>query len=113
VRFEQFCQVFGSAPPGILGSRWHLWLNPRRRTHPGRQSESDSSEARPNARKNHHVEITGEKAFGEGNIRTKAAPPCAQINYSIPAARRLSSESTRNPSKGILVGGWFGDLRLG
>ena len=64
-------------------------------------TESDSLEARPDARKKHdHVETAREKACGEGNIGTKAAP-------------RRSSEGTRNPSKGILVSGWFGDLRLG
>ena len=32
-------------------------------------------------KKPHYVEIGGEKALGEGNIWTKAAPPRAQINF--------------------------------
>jgi hypothetical protein len=69
---------------------------------PDGSQKSDLSEARPHTRKKHHyVEIADEKAFGEGNIWTKAAPRRAQINFSIggaPAFERKHAQSVERAS---------------
>ena len=113
VRFEQFRQVCHSGPPASRIPRWHLWLNPRRRSIPDGRQKSDSSEARPDARKKqHYLEIAGEKAFGEENIWTKASAPTRTNQLSIGGAP-AAEPNIRDAPKGILLGNWPGDLRLG